>query len=316
MRALAPELLRTAAAQADVLSGRQLLEHLTTGEVRSRIRSGRWQRAGRSVVVLHNGPLTELQQVWAALLQSPEGSAVSGPTSMALNDFVDPWAKGIHITIPCGQRAPVGLDAVVHWSNFLGPHDIAPKASPRRTRMPRSVVDWASWQPTERAARLVVLRAAQSGKVSTDQLRSALPTRGPCRHHAVILESVIDVEGGIQSVPEHDFRELVRRAGLPLPTHQVVRRQPSGRYFLDVGWDEFRLSAEVQGVHHFEAATRDKDLDRQNDLVVEGESLLQFTSYAVRHQQPKVAETLRRALAHRGWSEGVMPSSYLRYKPA
>jgi very-short-patch-repair endonuclease len=297
-------LAAAAKKQHDVLTSTQLVSTLTPGEIRASIRARRWQRVGRHVVVLHNGPLTSEQKVWVALLQCPPGSAVSGPTAMAFDGIDDRWAVGVHITLPCGHRRPLGIRAHVHWSAFLGQDDVAPGSSPRRTRLARSVLDWAAWQQTQAASRTVMLRSLQSRRVSADALRATLPGRGPCRHHRVILESISDAEGGIDSVPEGDFVTIVRRAGLPLPAHQVVRQRPGGRFVLDAEWPRYGLSAEVQGVHHFEVDQRERDLDRQNDLVVDGESLLQFTSYAVRHLAPKVEGTLRRALYRRGWREG------------
>jgi very-short-patch-repair endonuclease len=294
-----------AAAQDGVLAAGQLLGHLTRGQIRANLQARRWQRVGRTVVVLHNGPLTSRQQVWAVLLQAPAFSAVSGPTAMALDGAEDRWATGVHITMPCGQRTPRGLTAHVHWSNFLGDADVHPTKTPRRTRLPRSVVDWASWQTSDRAARTVVLQVLQRRHVSAAALREVLPSRGPCRFHAVILESIGDAEGGVASLPERDFRQLVINGGLPTPSHQAVRRRPSGVYYLDVEWARYRLSAEIQGSHHFELVQRELDLDRQNDLVIEGESLLQFTSFAVRHRGAVLLGTLRRALYSRGWVEGL-----------
>ena len=303
--ALVPDAVFALAEPQDgVLTQAQLAPLVTPAQVTTQLRARRWQRVGRSVVVLHNGPLTERQMVWAAVLQAPARSAVSGPTAMALDGIVDARANGIHITIPCGQRRPKTLEAHVHWSNFLDDVHVHPERTPRRTRLPRSVVDWASWQASDRAARMVVLQSLQTRKVSAAQLRDVLPSRGPCLHHAVILESVDDAEGGVASLPERDFRQLVIAGGLPIPTHQAVRRRPSGVYYLDAEWEPYRLSAEIQGVHHFEVIQRERDLDRQNDLVVEGESLLQFTSFAVRHRGAHVVGTLRRALYRRGWVEG------------
>jgi hypothetical protein len=302
---LPPPLADLAASRDGVLRTRELVAHLSTGTVRAQLAARRWQRAGRSVVALHNGPLTDAQLVWAALLQAPPGSAVSGPTAMALDGVVDRLASGVHVTLPCGQRRPAGLHAHVHWSAFLGDADVSPAGGPRRTRLPRSVLDWAAWQGSDAAARTVVLLGMQSRRVSEQQLLAALPSRGPCRHHAVIVESIDDAVGGVASVPEARFRDLVVRAGLPRPTHQAVRVRPSGRYFLDAEWAEYRLTVEIQGVHHFEVRQREEDLDRQNDLVVEGESLLQFTSFALRHREAVVVGTLRRALYKRGWWEGA-----------
>lgn len=83
----------------------------------------------------------------------------------------------------------------------------------RRTRVARGVVDTATWLAHERHARGVVLASVQQGLLTPQGLTDALATRGPCKHHAVIAETIVDATGGIHSVPEAE----VRGAGPPPP---------------------------------------------------------------------------------------------------
>ncbi len=80
-----------------------------------------------------------------------------------------------------------------------------------------------------------------------------------------------------------------------------MRQRPDGRSYLDAGWDEYALYAEVDGMGHLEARRWEADIDRANEIVISSGVLLRFTSYAVRHRAEAVASTLIRALMARGW---------------
>lgn len=320
-----PLLGPTIEAQAGVVSLAQLPGELSYGQVRAQISARRWQRAGRGVLLTTNAEPTPDQRLWIALLQAPRGSALSGPTAAALDGMrvsnlglpgSNVGQRGsnvglhasdlepVHITIPCGERRPIGCDADVHWSRFLDTADVHPTRAPRRTRLPRSVVDWAAWQElkAERAVRAVVLSAVQQRVTTPAQLRTHLARRGHCRHLALIDESIDDAEGGIASIPEREFTGVVRRVGLPKPSRQVMRWRPSGRAYLDVDWERYRYSAEIEGAQHFEAAHREHDLERLNDLVIGGDRVLLFSSFAIRRRPDYVASVLVRALRSGGWT--------------
>lgn len=95
---------------------------------------------------------------------------------------------------------------------------------------------------------MVVIAAVQQGLVRPGDVREALARRGACRHRAVIVESVLDAIGGIQSLPERDHELLRIRAGLPRPSRQSVRKRADGRCYLDVEWTEYDAACEIHGI--------------------------------------------------------------------
>ena len=125
-------------------------------------------------------------------------------------------------------------------------------------------------------------------------VRAALPRRGPFRHRGVVVESLADADGGIASLPEHDFDVVRRRAGLPEPVRQRVVRRPDGRYYLDAAWHRPRLVVEVHGVQHLEQLAWDADLERLGEITAGGDRILQISSFAVRHQPERVQALLAR----------------------
>lgn len=130
--------------------------------------------------------------------------------------------------------------------------------------------------------------------LSVRKIREALTRRGPCRRRALIVESILDAAGGIQSIPERDFDEIRRCCGLPKPSRQVKVKGKDGRYYLDVAWIELGIAVEIHGIPHLEVKNWDADLVRSNEIVIGGRRLVSFTSYAIRHEPEVVADQLKR----------------------
>src|SRR5690606_34080718 len=122
------------------------------------------------------------------------------------------------------------------------------------------------------------------------------------RERALVLETIGYVRLGAEAVSEIDFVKLCRAYGLPQPDLQRTRTDASGRVrYLDAFWEEFRLHAEVDGGYHLDAESYWADMERQNGLWIDGELILRFAAWAVRHEPERVASQLRRALLQRGW---------------
>jgi len=306
MTALSAPLLEEAsiAELLEIQAGTLHLSQLNAADralVRRAVRSGRWQSPARGVAVNHNGPLTELQRVWVALHAADPQAAVSGPSALNLAGLKGFPADGSFVTVPCGRRS-VRLDWVTtKYSRFLGADDVHPVLLPRRTRQPRSFLDSAAWATTDTRARAVLLAGVQQRLVTPGQLREALPRRGPCLRHPLILETIEDAAGGIASVPEKEFDVIRRACGLPEPTRQRVLQRPNGRHYLDVYDAKYALGIEIDGMQHLDVLSWDADLDRQNEIVIGEDMLLRFSSYTVRHRQQLLASVMTRAFIRRGW---------------
>jgi hypothetical protein len=105
---------------------------------------------------------------------------------------------------------------------------------------------------------------------------------------------------GRQALSEIDFGQLCRRFGLPAPTRQAVRVEPSSRRrYLDAEWrrrDGRTVAAEVDGALHLTPRRWYDDQLRQNEVVIAGTIVLRFPSVVVRDEPALVAAQLRRAL--------------------
>lgn len=273
--------------------------------VRHRIDSGRWQRAGRGVIVTHNGPLTDDERDVVALAVAPPGSALGGLSALRIDGFDAPRTSTRFVVMPPGSRTHQIPGVVTHWSSELTTADVHPHRQPSRTRPARSVVDAASWSESPRRARWITIAAIQQGLTTPASIREAMERRGRCRHRGVIIESTYDAEGGKHSLPERDFAEIWAVLQLPPLEHQRVVRGRQGRYFMDAWCPYLGFGVEIHGIPHREVASWDADVARANEVIIDGRPHLTFTSFAVRHERVAVADQLQRMAAARDWAPRV-----------
>lgn len=283
------------ADQHGVMTRSQALSIMSRHQLYRLVDSGRWSRPARGVFVDHTGPLTPAQRDWVALLAAPPGSVLGGLTALRHDGFTSFAPARPIVVAPMGATPVTYDDLDLHWSVYLDDRDVHPLRRPPRTRPARSVVDAASWETQEKRAREIVLSAAQKGLVLPRMLREALARRGTCRRRALIVESYLDADGGIQSLPERSFDEIRREIGLPPPERQAVVRRSDGRYYLDVWWQAFNLAVEVHGIPHMGVERWDGDLLRLNEVAIGGRRTLVFSSYAIRRHRAVVADQLRRS---------------------
>jgi hypothetical protein len=134
-----------------------------------------------------------------------------------------------------------------------------------------------------------------------DELAAELERAGRVRHRRLLLHAIGDISSGAHALSEIDFARLCRRYLLPEPIRQAVRLERSGRRrYLDAEWirpDGHRVVAEVDGAIHLLPRNYWDDMERANELVLDGRTLLRFAAYAVRAHPERVADQLRRALS-------------------
>lgn len=271
--------------------------------VRRMIAQKRWQRPAPNVHVTHNGPLTWAERVHVALLASGTGAALGGLTALGIDRFKRFEDARPTVVMPIGSRPPPYDDVIPHWSKWLGEEDVHPLRKPRRTRPERGLVDAASWAAADDQARLIIIAGIQQGLSTTRLLRDSLTRRGRCKRRSIIIESILDAAGGIQSLPERDFREICRRLRLPKASHQRPVRGKEGRYYLDVEWTQYGVAVEIHGIPHLAVEQWDSDLDRANEVVIGDKRLLVFSSFGVRHRTDRVGDQLVRMLIAAGWTQ-------------
>jgi very-short-patch-repair endonuclease len=287
------------ARQDNVASRDQVIEHVGRAVMRNRLTQGRWQQAACGVVVAHNGPITERQTLWIAVLAAGPGAVCAGLTAAALQSFRGYPPPAVDLLLPQDRRVRLGKVPGVrlHRTGALPTHHVHHRARPPRTTLARAIVDAAGWASCDDDARALVAAAFQQRLVADFELTDVLAvlTRTPRR--GLIRETMNLAKHGAHAISELELVRICRRYGLPVPDQQVRR---DGRY-LDAYWHEWRLHVEVDGRWHIEVKAWWADMRRQNDLWIAGDRVLRFPAWVVLHRPEEVAAQLRRALLAAGW---------------
>lgn len=289
--------------QDNVISWRQARRFLSESALRHRIRSGRWRRVHRQVYVTHNGPLTHGQQLWIAVLATGRGAVIAGGTALGEYGLHRYAGSGIRVLLPAGRHpADLPKGVIVHRTTVLPRDDVHLMAAPPRTMPSRSVVDAAQWTGSDEAACAIVAAAFQRGLATADEIHAVLARLPRARRRGVIAAAVNDAAGGSHSLSELDYLRLSRKYGLPEPTRQAVRRDAAGRRrYLDVYYEQWGVHVEIDGGQHTDPRHHWADMKRQNEVWIQGDRVLRFPTFLLRHRPDDLFGQVRAALIAAGW---------------
>jgi hypothetical protein len=299
-------LTRLLSVQESVISRSQALRFLTPKALRHLMESGRWHAVHRAVYVTHSGPVGRPQREWAAILAAGHArrAVLGGLSALARFGMRGYEDATVHVLLPTRYRdvdPPHGV--VVHRTRFLPGQHVHTRGRPPSTMPGRSLVDAAQWATSDDRARAIVAAGFQQRLVGGDEILRVLDGMPRVRRHALIRATAEDARTGSHSIAEVDFLRLCRRAGLPAPTRQSVRRDPAGRRrYRDAYFEPWGVHVEIDGGQHLEVRAWWADMRRQNELWIGGDRVLRFPAWAVRERPADVTEQVRAALTAAGWS--------------
>ena len=155
---------------------------------------------------------------------------------------------------------------------------------------------------TDRGAQAILAASVQQQLVRVQDLIKVVAGNERLHRRRLITDTLGDIAGGAQALSELDFARLVIRPHkLPEPDRQRRREDPSGRNrYLDAIWDRARLIVEIDGIHHMEPLQYWDDMNRDNDLTIDGYRVLRFPAWVVRRHPDFVAAKIREALGLAG----------------
>lgn len=266
-----------------------------------RVRMGIWKTYG-DVVVMHNGPLTDAQKAWVAVLRCGEGAVLAATTALCASGVRVTAPAVLHILLPFHRRVPGVPGVALRRSRVLGPLDVDSQRQPPRLRIPRAAIDAATLLTAPDDVRAVLCAPVQQRRAQTPELRSAALRLGPLVGRSLVLRTLDELELGATGVHEQRFTRIVRRHGLPEPTRQVLRKRRDGRAYLDVLWEQYGLHVEIDGLAHLAVGQWADDLDRANELeIAKRECRLRFPGFVLLEREAHVVDQLKRALRQGGW---------------
>jgi hypothetical protein len=200
---------------------------------------------------------------------------------------------------------------VVHETRRLRRDDLVPTGLPRMRPAPAAVLA-ALWAASDRQAALYLVATVQQRLARPDDLARAAARVRRHPRRTLIRHVIAEISDGAQALSELDFAVLCRRRGLPAPTRQTVVMTSTGRCYLDVTWDEWDVTAEIDGVQHLQVDVWVRDAWRTNEVTLGGRMVLRFPTLALRLDPNRVMDQTEAALRRAGWRPGVPSARSVR----
>ena len=270
------------------------------------IRRRHWARVHPGVYVDHTGPLTWLQQAWAAVLYA-HPAALAGRSALHAHRVRGHDNNEIHVAVPHTRKVrPRPGVRIERLTEF----DAAVQAnlSPPRVRVEHALLRVASSAPTDDAAVGVLADGCQSRRTTAARLAHELRTTPSLPRRGLLLAIVDDVASGALSVLERRYLRQVELAhGLPRGQRQHADTSGQRAAHRDVEYVEQRLVLELDGrLGHEWAVDRWSDLDRDLTAATTG-SLTLRAGWGQVMQPCRLARLMALVLKARGWTGSPVP---------
>jgi very-short-patch-repair endonuclease len=205
----------------------------------------------------------------------------------------------LEISLVRGMRIPPGV--IAHRADALPACDLRWLQALRVTSPERTVVDLCLVASSED----VIATADEflrRKRVSLNALQSVI-SRHSGRTHVRILQDLLARyragECPTESELESRALDIIRAAGLPLPTKQVPVLVAGRLARLDFFYPDRGLVIEADSYeHHSDPVAFERDRARRNALAARGLQVLQWTWRAICDQPDQLCEELRQTLLH------------------
>jgi hypothetical protein len=286
---------------------------MTPGTLRYKIRvGGPWQRLLPGTYLATTGAPTLTQREIAALIYAGNDSVITGAAALRHHRIRAPQTAVITVLVP-NHRQVDSTDSVRIWRTTRMPRTPLNAGAVRVALPARAVADTARALSSLRDVRAVVADAVQSRRCPLFLLADELQ-EGPRRGSALLRQVIGEVQDGIRSVTEADFRDLLQRARLPMPIFNA--RILAGDTFIaeaDAWWQRAGVAAEVDSREwHLSPADWERTLRRHAAMTAHGILVLHFTPTMIRDESANVVKQVREALK----TGSARPPLELRAVPA
>jgi hypothetical protein len=292
-------LAATLRAQDNVISREQALAcGLTRNALAYRIRpDGPWQRILPGSYVAHTGLPTAAQKDMAALLYAGARSVLTGPAALRGLGVTAAEPGRRDVLVPASRRPrSVGFVAVHRTTRM--PERIACEGRRRYAPPARALADTARGMTRLRDVRALIAGALQRGDCPLYMLVAELG-EGQVRDSALLRQVLAEAAGGIRSVVEAEFKDLIDRAGLPRPMFNARLFAAGGTFIAspDAWWPDAGVAAEVDSRQwHLRPDDWEKTMHRHAVMSSYGILVLHFTPAQIRSDPATVIAAINDSL--------------------
>ncbi len=273
----------------------------TSKHIQRRVTSGRWVHVAPRVYLIAGAPFDWTTRQLAAVRSAGDQAVASHLAAARLFGIPGFLTAGIELSVPRGTLKP-RRGIRIHQSTDLDRcstviRDGIPVTDPART-----LLDLGRYVGVGRLARATEFLRREA-HTDWDELIETLAHHARRGRHGVRrLRTVILREAHRTEITDSQLEllllSLIREAGLPEPVlHYRVTHD--GRFVaeVDFAYPELRIAIECDGAVHLDDQVWERDLPRQNDLVLIGWTVLRFSYRRLRERPDAVIAEIRAALA-------------------
>ncbi|MFL6205423.1 MAG: endonuclease domain-containing protein [Acidimicrobiales bacterium] len=273
------------------------------GMISRRLTSGRWELADQRVYHLKGAPFTWRSSLLAPILSAGPGAVASHFAAAALHGIPGYGEGTPELTIPRGRerRRP---QLLVHTSTDLDRCGTRHIDSIPVTDVERTLLDIGRRISDKRLSHSIEA-ARRAGLTGWDELITTLVAHarrgrpGIARLRRVIAQHAHRAEVTDSNL-ELMIIALLLEHGLPEPVlHHRVYDADRFVAEVDLAYPIHRIAIEVDGRVHLDDAVRERDLPRQNDLILSGWIVLRFTWARLRDRPESIVAEVRAAIRAR-----------------
>lgn len=223
-------------------------EAVASGEVTKSALRTRYTKLFRDVYVNRGTEITPLVRARAGWLWSRRRGIIAGWAAAAVHGAR--WGDmAAPLEILHTNRNP--LPGLLVRGDRIEDDEVAPINGIPVTTPARTALDLGCWYPTREAVAAIdaLLQATDLKVAEIELLVQRYPARRGIRQARIAVDLV---DGGAQSPKETWLRLLLIQAGLPRPQTQIPVEDEWGDViaYLDVGWEDVKVSVEYDGEQH------------------------------------------------------------------
>lgn len=293
--------------QEGVISRVQALaDGFTANDLRRLLRRREWVTVFPGVYIDHTGELTWVQRAWAAVLFASPASLSHESALRAAEGPGKYEEEIIHVAVGRDRRISPPDGVRIHRITHLQERTQW-NLGPPRMRYEEAALDVAIGSPTDRGALDVLASAVQSRRTTAKRILARLGARRRRSRRAWLVGVLEDVDAGACSVLEHGYLNRVERAhGFPPADRQRRATSTLGVVYRDAAYDTLLLELDGR-LFHDNVGQRDRDLDRDLDAVVDGDTPIRLGYGQVFDRPCQTALRVETLLRQRGWTGSATP---------
>ena len=259
---------------------------------------GPWQRLLPGIYLAQTGAPTVPQQEMAALLHGGAGSVLTGLAALYGLGLITAAPHRFDVLVPATRRRRSMAFIRLHRTTQM-PDRVIREGRRSYVLPPRAFADAARSLSDTSEVRALIAGAVQRHDCPLRALARELD-QGQMRHSAKFRRVLAEVASGVRSVPEGEFRDLLRRSDLPEPMFNPRLLTADGAFIAspDAWWPRAGVAAEIDSREwHLSPADWERTMRRHAEMSSRGILVLHFTPRQIRTDTVKVITTIAGTLA-------------------